>query len=960
MSDFFDDRDIESEEEISEIEDEEEFSANPNRKRRRGMEESDDDSLVDAADVVVRPVELQHMTVPGTPLLDQHAETLVSHASSEPLPEITLYEMGNELGRKWLKFLHENDNRLQCAYALYDLRADEHHDMEILEKKLRKFRSRVLSLYWRYAFEKIVQHDEYNEISEISRRFTRIVHIMKYCHDAIRSDQLTRNFSDLNIDFAVSQNMSFYEFKLNTDGSDETPYQELLRHLLSEAYQRGYRKKDDTLYKQIVLGGQLRTHAWEVAMTLKEFTYNATKKEVDPVQWKNVTKSRGNVSAACEYLEHSQDYEIPRLVSDRYLFSFKNAMYNAMNNELHRYGPSSNIPSTAVSSNYIKQVVPRSIEQLLEMRSFGIWRYIDTPHTDLVLKSQHLHQQIRAKKGKYSGDFVNARVGEEWYWGHVQRIEDGDPQHGGVSTNATFDIAMVLNLGNHFHVMVDGDDIDALTVEIVKVHQTSRVFEVNILDDKNDEDKDDEDDEDDERMDERDDERMDERLNEWLSQFRAKNRLGDPSVGQKVVAEIKPGKHFVFGHVTAVSDEGMTVKVSELLLDEKDEDGEDGGDGEDNEHEGCYEFIVSDVYSPEMCFTVQDWWSVVDDPPTCVLREFFRSERGAVQMVLDTQKQARHTAYQVPFECVRGTPLDWTYAFVGRMLYELNVFDQWSVIPFLKGKAGTGKSTLAKLVSWFYASHNVGILSNNSEAKFGLSAIYQSLVWLCMEVKSDMQLSQAEFQSMVSGENMNIPIKNQTAKSNVMWSSPGMLCGNESAPWCDAAGSIERRVLWILFDYSIPSDKSDMNLDKKLKGELGSLIVKANCVYREFAALFGNKSVWGAVPKWFTENSRKLRTETQPVAAFIEDNETLRVNTTYYMPLNEFRDQFLTYTQSVGLRKVRWNADLYGKTFENEGLKIEKQTMKAWPPGDDILVSKTWLLGIGPMDHANDFEVGGQ
>lgn len=859
---------------------------------------------------------------PSTPTLDDYANRLLD---DNDIPKPTLFDMGNELIEKWITFVGHQHDKLQCAYDLYELERSEHHEMDVLASKLRAYRTPAVTLYLRYMIENIVQEDENNVVSEISQRFTRVVHVMQYMHDLIRSDQLAQNFSNLNVDFGMSTNMSFYKFKLNTSGTEFSPYQELLRYLLSEAYQRGYRKKNDCLYKQIILNGQDRTHAWEKAMTMKEFLYEATKKEISPDQWYNLTKGRANVTAACEYLEHSRDFEIPMLESNRYLFSFQNALYDAKNNELHQYGSSSTIPPKWVSANFIEQPVPENLTEMLDDQKFDIWRHIDTPYTDIVLKSQRIHQQIRAKKGRFAGDFVNAQREnwKQWYWGHVINIYDsnGDRCTGDdVPTSATFDVDMVLEKNNLFSVVVDDEE---LLVEVERVKVKHRIFQVRVLSTTDvdeideilgDEDSDDE------------DNRLFDEVSTWLSTFRSCQAC-EAVTGDAVLVETEKGT-FVGGSVTHVAAE-ETCTVYTVTTETGDID-------------------ARRVYSDTLNFAVQDWWCEDDRP--CTLK-WLRQEKDKTTMLLDLHKNARYVAEEIPFKLLHATPLDWTYAFVGRMLYELNVFDQWSVVPFLKGKAGTGKSTLAKLVSWFYASHNVGILSNNSEAKFGLSAIYECLIWLCMEVKSDMQLSQSEFQSMVSGENMNIPVKNKTAKSNVLWNAPGMLCGNESAPWCDAAGSIDRRVLWILFNYSIPSGKSDMNLDKKLKSELGSIIIKCNCVYRQFADLFGRKSVWNSIPKWFLENSRKLRAETQPIAAFLEEDETLEIGKKYYMPLKDFRDMFKDYTQMVGMGKVKWNKNLYDTCFEKENLRVEKSS-KPWPPSDgDVEVEKRWVIGIGPRDE---------
>ena len=62
-------------------------------------------------------------------------------------------------------------------------------------------------------------------------------------------------------------------------------------------------------------------------------------------------------------------------------------------------------------------------------------------------------------------------------------------------------------------------------------------------------------------------------------------------------------------------------------------------------------------------------------------------------------------------------------ALLGRMFYEVGELDDWQVMLFIKGLAGTGKSTLLKLLERCYANEDVGVVSNNMEAKFGLAPL---------------------------------------------------------------------------------------------------------------------------------------------------------------------------------------------------------------------------------------------
>ncbi len=111
----------------------------------------------------------------------------------------------------------------------------------------------------------------------------------------------------------------------------------------------------------------------------------------------------------------------------------------------------------------------------------------------------------------------------------------------------------------------------------------------------------------------------------------------------------------------------------------------------------------------------------------------------------------------------------------GRLCFDVGELDKWQIIPFFKGIAKSGKSTLiTKVFKKFYESQDVGTLSNNIEKKFGLSAIANNFMFIAPEVKGDLSLEQAEFQSIVSGEDVSIAVKNKHAIPMV-WKVPGVL-----------------------------------------------------------------------------------------------------------------------------------------------------------------------------------------
>jgi hypothetical protein len=214
----------------------------------------------------------------------------------------------------------------------------------------------------------------------------------------------------------------------------------------------------------------------------------------------------------------------------------------------------------------------------------------------------------------------------------------------------------------------------------------------------------------------------------------------------------------------------------------------------------------------------------------------------------------------------------WVYVFLGRLLHELNCYDKWQVIPFFKGLAGTGKSVISKVAENFFEYQYIGVLSSNAEAKFALYAFVDKNLFICPEVKKDFSLSQGEFQSMVSGESMSIPVKHQKAQT-VIWSVPGLLCGNEfPSSYHEASGCLRRRIAVTHFSFPVCAKDSRPQLaDNIMTKELGALIFKCNYAYRQQTARDGFKDIWSVLPKYYIDKRDALQVETDPLMSTLFD-----------------------------------------------------------------------------------------
>lgn len=264
---------------------------------------------------------------------------------------------------------------------------------------------------------------------------------------------------------------------------------------------------------------------------------------------------------------------------------------------------------------------------------------------------------------------------------------------------------------------------------------------------------------------------------------------------------------------------------------------------------------------------------------------------------------------------------EWLYVMLGRLLYPLNELDGWQVIPFFKGQASSGKSTLIlKVAKIFYDTQDVGILSNNIERKFGLSGFWDKSIFLAPEIKSDLAIEQAEWQSVVSGEDVQVNVKHKKAFATT-WSVPGALAGNEVPSWADNSGSVQRRI--ILWEFARAVTNGDMKLGDKLAAELPWILLKCNKAYLAMAARNGHVNIWTVLPKYFKETRDQLAQSVNSVEAFLVSTEIIH-GEELYCPMEDFRGALKSFEISNNYRSKKYDTDFFRGPFAKFNLRIER------------------------------------
>ena len=266
----------------------------------------------------------------------------------------------------------------------------------------------------------------------------------------------------------------------------------------------------------------------------------------------------------------------------------------------------------------------------------------------------------------------------------------------------------------------------------------------------------------------------------------------------------------------------------------------------------------------------------------------------------------------------------WMYVMGGRLCFAVNDIDTWQVIPFLKGIARSGKSTLiTKVFRKFYNADDVRTLSNNVEKKFGLSSIYDAFMFIAPEVKGDLQLEQAEFQSIVSGEDVSIAVKHEKAKS-FEWTTPGILGGNEVPNWKDNSGSVLRRILTWNFGKQVKD--ADPTLEYKLDAELPIILQKCIRAYLEYAQKYADRDIWNVVPEYFKAVQKQVATVASTLENFMQSTG-VNYGKELFCPQKEFVALFNSHCQANNLGKPRFTQDFYVGPFSQREIEVREVTL---------------------------------
>tara|TARA_R110000851_G_scaffold37076_4_gene96027 strand:+ start:152 stop:2584 length:2433 start_codon:yes stop_codon:yes gene_type:complete len=163
------------------------------------------------------------------------------------------------------------------------------------------------------------------------------------------------------------------------------------------------------------------------------------------------------------------------------------------------------------------------------------------------------------------------------------------------------------------------------------------------------------------------------------------------------------------------------------------------------------------------------------------------------------------------------------YGMLGRLHYNTNKYDKFNCMAFIKGGANTGKSTTGNICMRNH--QKIGTISGKMEQTFGLQSLINKNIIYNPDMNKNFvdKLDKGDFQRIIEGSNIDIPVKNKASINNYKWETPLLFLGNYLPIYKDSSGAIPRRLCVFYMDQYI--NERDTTLEKRCIENEGHLIL---------------------------------------------------------------------------------------------------------------------------------------
>lgn len=296
------------------------------------------------------------------------------------------------------------------------------------------------------------------------------------------------------------------------------------------------------------------------------------------------------------------------------------------------------------------------------------------------------------------------------------------------------------------------------------------------------------------------------------------------------------------------------------------------------------------------------------------------------------------------------------FALLGRCMYPLNTYDNWQIIPFFRGKAGTGKSTLLEhVMAKMFAPDDVAFIADECQG-FSLAPAVGRRLWIVPEVTARFKLSQADFQQLVSGGALEVRVKHKDSIIINKWTIPGLMAGNQlPLSMSNNSGSLTRRFNVIPFNTSIALGRQDPSLPGRLMVEMPAIIAKITRAYGDMLMKVGDGALRAHMPPFLQNVMEEVSCAFSPLMSFVTCSGRCIVDPALFMPESAFLEAFNSYCRSINVDPPQWNSDLYDDVFSTQGLRIARAGRGSTWMGEPLRASDRVVFGLDlAVNHGNN------
>lgn len=267
---------------------------------------------------------------------------------------------------------------------------------------------------------------------------------------------------------------------------------------------------------------------------------------------------------------------------------------------------------------------------------------------------------------------------------------------------------------------------------------------------------------------------------------------------------------------------------------------------------------------------------------------------------------------------------------VGRLFYPVATHDGWQVCPMILGDANTGKSSICDIVAKMFPFGSAGLIGARIEKTFGMMSLYEKRVIIVADMPDTFHqvIPQSEFQSIISGDGISVPVKYGGAVQRP-WKSQLLMAGNFLPKYKDASGSISRRIVTFKFETLIQSRNTRMK-EEIIETELAYVLIRCIALYRNFCDRIGSADIWKNVPKSLAKSQAELKAKTSYLLNFLQNGDefyqVLHADKCVHTTKQQLNKAFKNHMKNVhGVLNAQIGDDLY--PIKSAGYEVQNSNL---------------------------------